>query len=50
MDVLHRAASADLLKCLKAACKQYTDFPPEVLEEIAPDWLHDALAAINKAS
>lgn len=44
------AASADLLKSLRAACDQYEGLPPSVLEEIAPDWLHEARQAILKAT
>jgi hypothetical protein len=44
------AASAEMLNALRAACEQYDGYSPEVLEEIAPDWLYEARQAIAKAT
>ena len=43
------AAAPDLLVALERVIEEYADLPPKVLEEIAPDWLPSALAAIAKA-
>jgi hypothetical protein len=43
------AAAPDLFIALHAAVETYDQFPKEVCEEIAPDWLPQAKSAIAKA-
>ena len=40
---------AELANVLETIVSQYTDFPDKVLEQIAPHWLPDAMAALAKA-
>ena len=44
------AAAPELLESLKLAVNPYLSFPDEVIDEIAPDWLFQAIAAIAKAT
>lgn len=44
------AAAPDMLKILTVAVEQYTGLPDEVLIEVAPDWLSDALVVIAKCN
>lgn len=44
----NRAAIAELVGVLKVVVEPYDDFPPAVLEEIAPDWLPQVRALITK--
>lgn len=43
------AAAPDMLAVLEHVVEQYTELPVEVLAEVAPYWLMDALKAIDKA-
>lgn len=42
------AAAPDLLEALTLAVEQYDGLPDKVLEEVAPEWLGKALAAISR--
>lgn len=44
-----KAQNQALLEALNAAVAQYAGYPPEVLAEIAPEWLDMARKAIEKA-
>lgn len=43
------AAAPDLLDVLEKVTDPYRSLPDEVLEEVAPDWLAEAFAAVTKA-
>lgn len=44
-----REQNQALLDALEAAVEQYAGYPPEVLAEIAPEWLDIARKAIERA-
>lgn len=44
-----KAQNKALFAALEAAVAQYAGYPPEVLAEIAPEWLEKARKAIEKA-